>query len=108
MTLPSEFESIFVEINDTSQKLIAGEITKECLFIEIYETITHKLDYFAGDVIIGSDQNSNFINAQAHRNTSIILDNFIASGCMRTITQPTRSTHSTSTVIDNIYIRTVI
>ena len=111
INVESEFESIFVEINDKSQKLIVGEIyrvpnTNEILSIERYESITHRLDDFVGDVIIGSDQNFNFINAHVHRNTSLLLDNFIASGFIPTITKPTRITHSTSTLIDNIYIRT--
>ena len=82
--------------------------TNEILSIARYETITHRLDDLVGDVIIGSDQNFNFINAQVHRNTSLLLDNFIASGFIPTITKPTIITHSTSTLIDNIYIRTVI
>ena len=61
---------------------------------------------FTGDVIIGTDQNFNFINVHGHKNTSQLLDTFISSGYIPTITKPTRITHSTSTLIDNIYIRT--
>jgi len=109
INVDSDFESIFVKITDKTHKLIVGEVyrvpnTHEITSIERYESIIQKLDNYSGDVLIGTDQHFNYINVHGHKNTSQLLDAFISSGYIPTITKPTRITHSTSTLIDNIYI----
>ncbi len=106
----SEFESIFIEITNMSRKLIIGEIyrvpgTNELNSIERYETILQKFRSFNGVTVIGTDQNFNYMNANTHSNTLNLLNTFITAGFMPTITKPTRITYNTSTLIDNIYIR---
>ena len=55
--------------------------------------------------MIGSDQNFNYANIENHEPTRNLLDSFISSGFIPTITKPTRITHNTSTLIDNLYIK---
>lgn len=110
LNIESEFESIFVEVTNLPQKLIVGEIyripnTNEQLSIDRYETILQQLTAFNGDIIIGTDQNFNYINTSTHNNTSQLLNTFITAGFIPTITKPTRITQFTSTLIDNIYIK---
>ena len=54
-----EFESIFVEVNNTAKRLLVGDIyrvpgTSEHLYIQRYESILHTL----------ADQNFNFLNIE--------------------------------------------
>lgn len=106
----NEFESIFIEITNLAHKLIVGEVyrvpgTNELNSIARYDDILNKLDTFKGDVIIGTDQNFNYINTDSHTNTLNLLNTFVAAGFLPTITKPTRITHNTSTLIDNIYVK---
>ena len=106
----SEFESIFIEITNLNIKLVIGEIyripnTNEQASIARYEAILQKFNNFNGDVIIGTDQNFNYINTNTHMNTSQLLNTFIAAGFLPTITKPTRITQNSATLIDNIYIK---
>ena len=41
-----------------------------------------------------------------HTNTAEFLDLNLTSGILPTITKPTRITHTTATLIDNIYLKT--
>jgi hypothetical protein len=111
LNIASEFESIFIEITNLTKKLIVGEIyrvpgTSEHLSIDRYNTILQKLNNFKGDIIIGTDQNFNYLNTETHANTLNLLDTFISAGFLPTITKPTRITYNSSTLIDNIYVRT--
>ena len=56
------------------------------------------------DTIIGTDQNFDLIKLEKHKHTADLLEHWIFSGLIPTITSPTRVTHCSSTLIDNIYI----
>ncbi len=60
-----------------------------------------KLQSDKHNIIKGTDQNFDYI-----KNTQYLLDTFMSSGLIPTITKPTRITHTTATLIDNIYIST--
>ena len=92
------------------QQLIVGEIyrvpaTNEQISIDRYDSILQNLKNFNGDVLLATDQNFNYINTNVHANSLQLLNTFITAGFIPTITKPTRITHTTSTLIDNIYIR---
>ena len=70
----------------------------------MYDTICKQLQNYNHNIIIGTDQNFDYIKIDQHKNTEDLLNNFLASGLVPTITKPTRITHSTATLIDNIYI----
>ena len=105
-----EFETILAEITHGMHKLVIGEVyrvpnTNEQLSSNRYETILRKLLIFNGDVMIGTDQNFNYLNVERHGNTRDLLNLFITNGFIPTITKATRICHSTSTLIDNIYTK---
>ena len=54
---------------------------------------------------MGTDQNFDFMKINNNNNISDILDVFYTLGVIPTITCPTRITHTSATLNDNIYIR---
>jgi len=109
INVPGTFESIFIEIETNKSKAVIGEIyrvpnTNETNSINMYENIIKKLNDYKNTIIIGTDQNFDYIKINHHNNTESLLGIFLANGLIPTITKPTRITHSTATLIDNIYI----
>ena len=103
------FESCFIEIFNGKKNSIVGEVyrvpnTNENDFIERYESIIDKIYQENKNLIIGTDQNLDYLKIRNHNNTAKFLDTNLSSGILPTITKPTRITHKTATLIDNIYI----
>ena len=104
-----EFESIFIETSYPNNKpSIIGEVyrvpntnTKKSL--EYYESIIAKIGNT--NTIIGTDQNFDFLKIDSCTQASELLNTYLASSLIPTITKPTRITHSTATLIDNILIK---
>ena len=89
---------------------MAGEIyrvpnTDETFFINKYEEITKIILEENKELIIGTDQNLDFIKLNQHKLTENFLELNLSSGSIPTITKPTRITHQTATLIDNIYLK---
>ena len=110
INIDGEFESLFIEAQLNNKQVIVGEVyrvpnTSEIDSITRFDTILNNLVSSKLDIIIGTDQNFDYIKIEQHKNTSDLLDNFLSSGLIPTITQPTRVTHTSSTLIDNIYIK---
>jgi hypothetical protein len=106
----TEFESIFVEASCDDKTLLVGEIyripgSNDQVSVERFDSLLHSLTNFKGQIVIGTDQNFNFLNVQHHNKTLELLNVFIPSGFFPTITIPTRITHDTSSLIDNIYVK---
>ena len=106
--VPGVFESVFIEIKSQKYNAIVGEIyrvpnTNEVNSIKMYETICKNLHGYTHNIIIGTDQNFDYIKIDQHRNTEELLSTFLAHGLVPTITKPTRIAHSTATLIDNLY-----
>ena len=106
-----EFESCFIEIPTKCKNIIIGEIyripgTREASFITDYESIVQKIKDEKKDLIIGADQNLDLLKIHTHAQTSKFLDLNLSYNILPTITKPTRVTHNTATLIDNIYIST--
>ena len=57
------------------------------------------------DTIIGTDQNFDYLKLGSNKNTDDLLDTFFSVGMLPTINKPTRITHTSATLIDNIYIK---
>ena len=55
-------------------------------------------------MLIGLDHNLDLLKADKHSLTQDFLDQNIDSGLMPCITKPTRITHETATLIDNIIV----
>ena len=104
-----EFESIFIEINNENEKAIIGEIyripnTNMFDSMSKYESLLAKLDNYRHTIIIGTDQNIDLIQIEKHAITRTFLNQFLSNGLIPTIHKPTRITHSSATLIDNLYI----
>jgi len=72
----------------------------------MYNTIVENIQNFNGNIILGTDQNFDYIKIEQHKNIVELLSIFITNSLIPTITKPTRITHSTATLIDNIYVST--
>ena len=112
INVEGEFESIVLEIQSKYNKpnIIVSEIyripnTNERLSIERFEHIVTALSNSKCDIIIGSDQNIDYKNVNKNKNASDLLDAFFASGILPTIKRPTRITHTSATIIDNLYVK---
>ena len=105
-----KFESVFIEITRREKSnIVVGEIyrvpgTNEVDFIEEYKKIITKLRLERKQVIIGTDQNLDFLKIDSHANTMKFFDLNISNNLIPTIHKPTRITHKSATLIDNIYI----
>ena len=55
--------------------------------------------------MIGTDQNFDLLKTETHTQTSNLLNTFFMHACVPTITKPTRVTHTSATLIDNIYVK---
>jgi len=107
--IENEFESLIIEAKLVHTKIIVGEIyrvpnTNEAESINRYDHILNKLSIEKKDILIGTDQNFDYLKIERHKNTSDLLNTFLSAGLQPTITECTRVTHKTSTIIDNIYI----
>jgi hypothetical protein len=104
-----EFESLVIEVTTNNCNIIVGEVyrvpnTSESIAIERYEELASKISSTKSDIIIGTDQNFDYFKVGQHKATSDLLDMFLTMGMIPTITRATRTTHNTSTLIDNIYV----
>ena len=105
-----KFEYVFIEIVQKGRKnLVAREIyrvpgTSEIEFLENYDSIVKKIKAEHKHVIIGTDQNLDFLKINSHTNTMKFFEMNLANNVIPTIYKPTRITHSSATLIDNIYV----
>jgi hypothetical protein len=111
INIDGEFESIFVEVNSNNASCIFGEIyrvpnTSEITSLARYETVVNKLQCGKKDGILGTDQHFDYLKYKNHINSAELMNIFLNAGFLPTITKPTRITHTTATLIDNIYIKT--
>jgi len=104
-----EFESVFIKANHNKSTVIVGEvyripnsnITKA---LNNYQYLLDELSKNKYPTIIGTDQNFNYLKLDCHNKTKELYDIFLSHGMLPTITKPTRITHSTASLIDNIYV----
>ena len=104
------FESIFIELYSKNKNIITGSIyrvpnTNEKQFIDKYSNIIEKINTENKDIIIGTDQNLDYLKCDRHTNTANFLNFNLESGLLPLVTKPSRITHSTATLIDNIYVK---
>ena len=101
-------ESLFLEITFDTQKVIIAELyrvpgTDIDVFFDQYEEIVRKLQEKNLPVIIGTDQNLDFLKINVHNKTNQFFDMNLDAGFVPMITRPTRITSTSATLIDNIY-----
>ena len=104
-----QFEACFIEIKCESKNIVVGEIyrvpsTSEKEFLEDYEKLLEKIKSENKDIIIGTDQNLDYLNLHRHINTAKFFDLNLSLDLIPSITKPTRVTHTSATLIDNVYL----
>ena len=73
-----------------------------------YENLVKSLQSRTKKLLISLDHNLDLLKADKHAFTQNFLDQNIDSGLMPCITKPTRITHETATLIDNIILSSSI
>ena len=102
-------ESLFIRITHGKNSLVFGEVyripnTSVKDFQKDYREILNRLSK-EKNVIIGSDHNLDLLKAKLHQPTEIFIEDLAVAGYISTISKPTRLTHQSSTLIDNIFIK---
>ena len=69
-----------------------------------YDTLINKLEQDK-TVIVGTAQNFDFLKIDSDKNITQLLNAYISLSLIPTITRPTRITHTTATLIDNIFLK---
>lgn len=106
-SIPHVFESIFVRVCINKRNLLVGEIyripnSNEKHFIDSVSTILSECKNTP--IIIGADQNLDLMKNAVHHPTSRFLDKILENDLIPLITKPTRITHRSYSLIDNIYV----
>ena len=106
--IEGEFESIFIELN-APHKVIIGEIyrvpnTNITRSISLYEEVLDNLRDYHCPILIGTDQNFDLLKSTTVDFIKKFLDTYLAYGLYPSIKNPTRITHATASLIDNLYI----
>ena len=103
-------EAKFVEIKLEDRRLVVGSMyrppnSKGSDFITNFEKIMKILKLSEKtDVIIGLDHNLDFLKASKHKETSLFINRVFDYGLLPCITRPTRITHTSASLIDNILV----
>ena len=104
-------ESCFIELitKDNQKNIVIGEIyripgTNEKIFLDNFDNLLNKINKENKSIILGTDQNIDFIKLNSHKNTSELFDISLKHNVLPTVIRPTRITHNSSTLIDNIYL----
>jgi gamma-glutamylcyclotransferase (GGCT)/AIG2-like uncharacterized protein YtfP len=104
-------ECCFIELPSLNKEknIIVGEVyrvpgTNENFFLQEIDKLLKQVNNEKKEIIIGTDQNMDFLNINNHTNTAKLFDLCLENSILPTITKPTRITHSSATLIDNIYL----
>ena len=73
--------------------------------MESYLNIINKLKSIKANIILGTDQNFDFLKYNKDKNTKDLLEGFMGGDFIPAITKPTRTTHLSATLLDNLYLK---
>ena len=77
--------------------------TDQVKFLKEYEELIMKLEKQNCPFVIGIDHNLDLIKNSVHRNTQTFIELNLEHRTLPCISKPTRVTHKTATLIDNIF-----
>ena len=103
-------EAKLVEIKLEERRLIVGSMyrppnSKGSDFITNFEKIMKTLKLTKKtDVIIGLDHNPDFLKSSKHKKMSLFINRIFDHGLLPCITRPTRITHTSASLIDNVLV----
>ncbi len=104
-----EFESLVVEVKTPKEVVLLSEVyrvpnTSEKMSLEHFSNLINKIKYAKyQNIIMSEEQNFDFMHIHEHQNTADLFNLFVSNLLVPTITRPTRVTHQSATLIDNIY-----
>ena len=103
-----QYENIVVELKRNTQNilLVSGyraPNTSQNEFITDFVKHVDLLNETKMQVIVGIDHNMDLLKCSTQRNTQHFLEEILSHKLMPCITKPTRLTHSSATLIDNIF-----
>ena len=102
-------ESLFIEVRGNQHNLLVGSIyrppnTNVGDFIDSFQVLGEKLHKFK-NVLIGLDHNLDLLKTSTHSLMQQFLEATLDANLIPIITKPTRVTHNSATLIDNILIK---
>ena len=106
----TEIESTFIEIKAKNGKqMVVGSMyrppnSKENKFTQELTKIINKVKSENKELICGMDNNMDLLKSSEHSMTQKFIDNSLGNDMLPTITRPMRITHSTATLIDNVFV----
>ena len=106
-----KIESTFIEVlSKNGEKIFIGSMYQppntdaESFNIKL-NTITSKIAMSNDkEVIIGIDHNLDLLKCSTHKHTQQFIDEMTDKNLLPTITRPTHITHSSTTLLDNIFV----
>ena len=102
------YEACFIDLKTKSKKFIVGSIYRppNTNPDEFTTWLTSTLTHFDKncEIILGMDHNMDLLKADIHSLTRRFVDAILEAGLMPSISKPTRISHTTATLIDNIII----
>ena len=107
--MDATFEHCIAKIKLKERKLLVGSLyrvpnTYQLGFLKNYKELIHKLKSTNSEVILGMDHNLDFLKSHLHENTQSFINYNLDNDLFPVITCPNRITHSTATLIDNIFL----
>ena len=93
---------MYLSVNTVVGSIYRPPNTNIALSIQRFENICNTLK--DSNTIIVRDQNFYLLKIESHNYISNLLNSALENGVIPTITKPTRITHNSATLIDNIYV----
>ena len=104
-------ESCFIELEANKKNIIFGSIYRPPNsppneFLELFNALTRKLqtENPQSELVIGLDHNLDLLKHGNHKPTRLFVEQLYDIGLVPLITKPTRISHSSATLIDNILV----
>ena len=102
------FESLFVKLKVANKEIYVGEVYRvpNTNMNNFVAELTNMIkDFKSKNIIIGTDQNINLLHTDKFKPARDYLEMMLENKFLPCINLPTRVTFTTSTLIDNIYMR---
>ena len=101
-------ENIVVQLKGNKSMVILASCyrapnTDQVIFLKEYREFLKKLEGQNCPYLIGIDHNLDLIKNSVHHNTQSFIELNLENGCLPCISKPTRVTHKSATLIDNIF-----
>ena len=101
-------EHVIVELKSDKKPMLLVSCyrapnTNQSQFLKYYKTLLNSISSEDRRVIIGLDHNLDLLKNNIHKNTQEFLELNLSNRLLPCISKATRVTHSTATLIDNIF-----